>query len=161
MTETQKKTAADTSSAGTATAAEKIAEAQTNLVRSFQEGGLAKQVKHVEACVEFAKTSHQLKLDTAQRASEAYTQYVREAQDVSDAENASQRLSEAYENYTATLQGLYEDSERRWQEAYGELSKKASEAAAEQQQQVRQYYVDYLKSIQRLWASVDVETLVP
>ena len=161
MTETQKTAAAKASDAKTVSPGEKIAEAQTNLARSLQEGCLAKHMKHNEASVEFARASQQLELDTAQRATEAYNQYVKAAQDAANADNPTQRLTEAYQNYVGTMQGLQEDTGRRWQEAYDEFNNRATQAASEEQKQVRQYYVDYLKSIQRLWASIDVETLVP
>lgn len=149
------------SSGGGSNTVEQLGEAQTTLARGLQEGSVASQKQYEDACLEFAKTSQQLEIEAAQRAVEAYDQYTKAAQNAEQSEKGQKQLEEAYQNYVATLQGLSEDSSRRWQEAYNDLAIKSARAVEASQQQARRQYVEYLKSIQRVWANVDVESLIP
>lgn len=155
------KSAKQPSSSGSGSSpVEQIGEAQATLARGLQEGSVAGQRQYEDACLEFAKTSQQIEIEAAERAVEAYEQYTKAAQKAAESENGQKQLEEAYQNYVATLQGLHEDTSRRWQEAYNELATKSAQAMEASQQQARRQYVEYLKSIQRVWASVDVESLI-
>jgi len=77
-------------------------------------------------------------------------------------ESGQQALLEAYQNYTTTISGLHQDACRRLQEQYGTLMSKIGEARQSAAKLARQQqYVDYLKSVQRVWSAVDMGALVP
>jgi hypothetical protein len=138
-----------------------LSEAYTKLGRSLYDGILDGRKQQSEAAASFTKAKHTLERDTAKRATEAYHEYVKAVQEGATNESAHQLVAEAYQNYAATLAGLQEDAGRRLQELYGEFVAKSSEAAEGAKRQTRQQYVDYLKNVQQIWSSVDVEALVP
>lgn len=137
-----------------------LSEAFTNLTRGLQEGNFAAQKQQKEACATYMKTWSEVAREATRRAMEAYHEYAKSAQEALNKQGAQQAVVEAYQNYVATVQGLQEDASRRLQDAYHDLISTSSQAAIDTQRQVRQHCIDYLKNIQRIWAGMDVESVV-
>lgn len=114
-----------------------------------------------QAVQAFASAKQELVRETAERASEAYTQYVKVAQEAAAKENSQQSLAEAYQNYATTIAGLQQDACRRFQESYQTLVNKSTEAKENARSTVRQQYVNYLKSVRNIWSTLDIDALVP
>ena len=69
-------------------------------------------------------------------------------------------MQEAYQNFIETVKGLEEDERRRIGEVNAEFQTKLQESAQASEQQARENYQNYLRSIQQAWAGVDVSSLV-
>jgi hypothetical protein len=137
-----------------------LREAGTNYARALTEGGVASQKQHAEAAASYAEAKQKVEQEAAKRATEAYNEYTKAAQEAQHKENGQQLLADAYQNYATTVQGLHEDTTRRLTEAYGELVNKSNQAAADSARTSHEHYVKYLKHVQKVWATVDVEALI-
>ena len=153
-------TSSGTASSNAANITMQLREACTNLAYGLTEGSLASQKLHAEAIASYAKTQNDLEQETAKRSTEAYNEYAKVAQEAHQKESGRQLLAEAYQNYAATLQGLKEDTTRRLTEAYFDLVNKANQVAADSARRSHEQYVDYLKNVQKVYSSVDVESLI-
>jgi len=156
--------AAETSGEATSAAAnvtKQLRDAGTNFARGLSDNGVATQKLQTEAAASYSTAKQQVEQEAAKRAAEAYNEYAKAAQDAQHKENGQQLHAEAYQNYSATVQGLNEDTTRRLTEAYNELMNKSTQATADSARTSHKHYVTYLKHVQKVWAAVDVESLLP
>jgi hypothetical protein len=132
-----------------------------NLSQSLFEANMQNSSEMSQAAHAFATARQDLERETAERASEAYSQYVKAAQEAVTKENSQQSLAEAYQNYATTVAGLQQDSSRRLQELHETLVNKSTEVRKNVCNTARQQYVNYLKSVRNIWSTLDVDALVP
>lgn len=108
---------------------------------------------------QLAKAISEIQNDIKKRYLEADQEYCKTAQELASKQDGAQELQEAYQNFIETVRGLQEDEVRRVNEANTEFSTKLQESALESENQARETYHDYLRSIQQAWAGLDVNSL--
>lgn len=138
-----------------------MSDAYMKLSRGLFDWTLENSNKLSDASNSFVVGKHEIEQETSKRAAEAYNEYTRSAQEANGKENAQRLLADAYQNYVTTLAGLQQDAYRRLQDLYGKLCTESAEATENAKQTARQQYVEYLKNLQQIWSSVDIDALVP
>ncbi len=161
MENTAETTPVETSKQGLSEVGTQLNEAQVTLSQRLYETNVEGQKQLAAVATAFAAAKQELDQDTAKRAAEAATEYAKAAEQASGKENAQQLLAEAYQNYIKTLEGLQTEACRRLQNLYTEHVTKWTEAEESVRKQSRMQYVDHLKRVQQVWASLDVASLVP
>jgi hypothetical protein len=161
MDNTSKTTRVETGKPGLAEVGAQLNEAQEALGQRLYESAVESQKQLAAVATAFAAERQKLDQETAKRAAEAATEYSKAAERASGQEKAQELLAEAYQNYVKTLEGLQIEGCRQLQNLYTEHTTKWTEAEDSAKKQTRQTYVDHLKRVQKAWASLDVESLVP
>jgi hypothetical protein len=154
-------TPVETSKPGLPEVGTQLNEAQITLSQYLYDTAVEGQKQLNAMATGFAAAKQEFDQETAKRAAEAAAEYAKAAEQASGKENAQQLLTEAYQNYIKTLEGLQTEGCRRLQNLYAEYTTKWTEAEDSAKKQTRQQYVNHLKKVQQVWASLDVESLVP
>lgn len=153
-------TAAEKGKPSLAEVGTQLSEAQVNLSQRLYEATVEGHKRLAEVANGFATAKQELDQETAKRAAEAATEYNKAAEQAGNKESAQQILAEAYQNYIKTLEGLNTESCRRLQDLHTQHTAKWVEAREASMKDARGHYVDHLKKVQQIWASLDVESLV-
>jgi hypothetical protein len=160
MRKSAEATAAETGKPSLAQVGTQLNEAQVNLSQRLYEATVEGYKRLAAVADGFATAKQELDLETVKRAVEAATEYNKSAEQAVDKETGQQILAEAYQNYIKTLEGLHTESCRRLQDLHTQHTAKWVEARESSMKDARSHYVDHLRKVQQIWASLDVESLV-
>ena len=134
-------------------------DAHSKLMQTSHQACLQRQRQLEASHLHLAKAISEIQSDIKKRYDEADQEYCKTAQELAAKQDGGQELQEAYQNFIETVRGLQEDECRRVDEANAEFQAKVQESASESEQQAREKYHNYLRSIQQSWAGLDVSSL--
>jgi len=135
-------------------------DAYSKLVQTSQNAALQNRRQLEDSHLRLAKAISEIQADIRKRYAEADQEYCKVAQEAATRQDGGQDLQEAYQNFIETVKGLEEDERRRVEEVNAEFHAKLQESTQASEQQARENYQNYLRSIQQAWAGVDVSSLV-
>ncbi len=134
-------------------------DAHSKLMQTSHDACLQHQQQLEASHLDLAKAISEIQNDIKKRYVEADQEYCKTAQELAGKQDGAQELQEAYQNFMETVRGLQEDESRRVEEAKAEFQTKVQESASGAEEQARESYHNYLRSIQQAWAGLDVNSL--
>ena len=135
-------------------------EIQEKFAGTQAEAALEVQKQHTDSHRRYMENLNTSWEETRKRLMEAFNNYMSALESACHDTNPQNRCQEAHNKYATSVQRIYDETVKSYRDLYNDCVTAAQNAQHMTQQQAREGYRSYLRSVKDAWTQLDVDAIV-